>query len=187
MIEKKTLWNDAGRSGLVLGCISIAYALAGIGISAISSDSRIMQAASGAVSFILWCVKFVACIYVFRLFMKKEADANRSATNNDTFRFGVATALLSALVYSAFNLAQLLFITPDAMNEALEVIRSSSAGMLTADQLDMLEQMTPKLPVISFFTNLIYCFLFGTVLSAIFSRNIPSRNPFTNNNSAEEQ
>jgi hypothetical protein len=31
---------------------------------------------------------------------------------------------------------------------------------------------------VSFFTNLIYCFLFGVVLSAILSRNIPSRNPF---------
>ena len=36
-----------------------------------------------------------------------------------------------------------------------------------------------NLPSFSFFVNLIYCWLFGTVLSAILSRNIPSRNPFT--------
>ena len=39
--------------------------------------------------------------------------------------------------------------------------------------------MIPRLPTFSFFVNLFYCWLFGTVLSAILSRNIPSRNPFT--------
>ena len=51
-------------------------------------------------------------------------------------------------------------------------------GMLTADQLDSMQELMPKLPTISFFANLIWCWLFGTVLAAIFSRNIPSRNPF---------
>ena len=52
--------------------------------------------------------------------------------------------------------------------------------MLDSNSLAMLEKMEGSYPQISFFSNLIYCFLFGTVLSAILSRDIPSRDPFSN-------
>ena len=49
--------------------------------------------------------------------------------------------------------------------------------------MDMMEEMIPKLPTMTFFLNFFWCWLFGTVLSAIFSRNIPSSNPFAGNDS----
>ena len=45
----------------------------------------------------------------------------------------------------------------------------------TINALDKVEAIMPQM---IFFSNLIYCFLYGTVLSAILSRNIPPRNPF---------
>ena len=50
--------------------------------------------------------------------------------------------------------------------------------MVDANTMGQMEQMIPQMPTFSFFFNLIYCWLFGTVLSAIFSRNIPPQNPF---------
>ena len=41
-----------------------------------------------------------------------------------------------------------------------------------------MDGMMAKLPNVMFFVNLFWCWLFGTVLAAIFSRNIPPRNPF---------
>jgi hypothetical protein len=41
-----------------------------------------------------------------------------------------------------------------------------------------MEAYIEKLPQITFFSNLIYCTAYGTVLSFILSRNIPSRDPF---------
>ena len=41
-----------------------------------------------------------------------------------------------------------------------------------------MEELMPKMPTYAFFANLIYCWLFGTILAAIFSRNISSSNPF---------
>ena len=35
-----------------------------------------------------------------------------------------------------------------------------------------------NLPQITFISNLIYCFLYGMILSFILSRNIPSKDPF---------
>ena len=52
--------------------------------------------------------------------------------------------------------------------------------MLDSNSMAMLEKMEDAYPQIAFFSNLIYCFLYGTVLSAILSRNIPTRDPFAN-------
>ena len=52
--------------------------------------------------------------------------------------------------------------------------------MLDSNSMSMLEKMEEDYPQISFFSTLIYCFLYGTVLSAILSRNIPERDPFAN-------
>ncbi|MBR0291234.1 MAG: hypothetical protein IJQ79_03780, partial [Bacteroidales bacterium] len=68
------------------------------------------------------------------------------------------------------------FIDPEMLTSSLDTIRTVSE--FSEEQAEAIEQLIPKLPTLTFFVNLIWCFLFGTVLSAIFSRNIPSRNPF---------
>ena len=105
------------------------------------------------------------------------SKADPSADNNRVFRLGARTALLSALLYSAFYLAYVSFIAPDTFEKALEILQDNP--LLGASEMDAVEEMIPRLPTFSFFVNLFYCWLFGTVLSAILSRNIPSRNPFT--------
>ena len=44
--------------------------------------------------------------------------------------------------------------------------------------MSQMDKMMGKMPQITFFSNLIYCFIFGTILSLILSRNIPSKDPF---------
>jgi hypothetical protein len=50
--------------------------------------------------------------------------------------------------------------------------------MMDSNSLSMVDSYLERLPEITFISNLIYCFAFGTVLSAILSRNIPSTDPF---------
>ena len=178
MNEKNIIWESAAKAGLVLGGVSIVYLLctmfsgklvehAGTGLSVIIS----------LVKFLLWIAKFAGCILLMRLFMQRFSQADPSADNARVFRFGALTALLSALIYSAFYLAYVSFIAPDTFDKALEMVQDNP--MLSAYPMDGIEEMIPRMPTISFFANLIYCWLFGTILSAILSRNIPSRNPFT--------
>lgn len=177
MINKKSIWDEAGHAGLVLGGVSIAYTLVTwlVGKYCTAGVALVL---SGVGVTLLWIVKFVACISLMKLFIKKFAAANEEADNSDTFRFGTATALLSALLYSAFYLAFVLFIAPDTFDATLDILRDSP--MLDSNSVEMLDSMAAKLPTMSFFVNLIWCWFFGTVLSAIFSRNIPPRNPFSN-------
>ena len=176
-MDRKIVWNDAARSGLVLGGVSAAYLVLNVLVGKIQGGTAAGIIAN-VTGLVLWVVKFVLCIRLFKFFMQKFAARDSGITNSDTFRFGVATALLSALVYSAFYLAWVSFIQPDMLTMSMDMVRESYSGMFTAEQFEALDELTPKLPALTFFSNLIYCWLFGLVLSAIFSRNIPSRNPF---------
>lgn len=179
MTDKKSLWDSAGKAGLVLGAVCVAYIAVTSFSAKLGSDSKIVAMLISLLNTCLWIAKFVGCIVLMKYFMKKYAASDKQMTNSDTFRFGSATALLSGLIYSAFYLAWVLFIQPDSFQAAFDMIIQNSA--LDQDMFSELENMLPKMPVISFFSNLLYCWLFGTVVSAIFSRNIPSRNPFENN------
>lgn len=174
MTDKKTLWNEAGIAALVLGAVPMAYLyLSGI--------------VGSVVSVFLWLVKFVACIWLMYFFLKKFGEKHTEADRSDIFRFGMITALLSALLYSAFSLADMLFINPDSISEAIDTALENYSSMMDDNAREEIDRILPKIPAISFFTSLIYCWLFGTVLSAIFSRNIRPDNPFENNSNPDEQ
>ena len=171
MTDKNIFWNAAGRAGLALGCVSIAHMVLGALTPKIGSTGLTI-----AVSGLLWCLKFGGCIWLMLHFMKKFLAENPEADTRGAFRLGAASALLSALLFSAFYLAWSLFIQPDMFTEAFESVRSSS--MMNAASLEMLDEMMPKMPAIGFFTNFFYCWIYGTVLSAILSSSLKSRNPF---------
>ena len=187
-IPRKDLWDSAGKAGLVLGLVSSAYVIITYFLAKLSGSTGTALLVT-LLSFLLWAAKFGGCIYLMKLFMTKFAAAHPGLDNSDTFRFGMVTALLSALVFSAFDMAFVTWVAPDTFSKAIETAQESYGSLLPAESLEAMEEM--NFGLISFFTNLIYCFLFGTVLSAILSRNIPSRNPFAdfrqNDNSPDEQ
>lgn len=178
MTEKKNImWESAGKAGLVLGGVSIVYLLLTMLLGKVAENGPAVL--MGLVNGLLWLAKFIACIYLLRLFMRKFAAAEPEADRNRVFRFGMITALLSALLYSAFYLAYVSFIAPDTFSQALDILADNP--MMDSNSMSAVEEMIPRMPTISFFGNLIYCWLFGTILSAIFSASIRPQNPFTDN------
>jgi len=174
MNDKKSIWNEAAIAGLVLGVIPMLYMyLSGI--------------VGSLFSILLWIVKFGACIYLLRFFLQRFSDSNPDADHSGVFRFGMLVAFLSALIFSGFNMAYLTYINPDQIKEVFDTMTENYSSMLDSNARDALEAMIPKYPTISFICTLIYCWLFGTVLSAIFSRELPSSNPFDNNSTTEDE
>lgn len=168
---------NAARSGLILGLISIAYMVCTALMGKIQASGAV-AAVINVTEVLLWAAKLWFCIHLMKVFMKGYAESHDGVTNRDTFRFGTRTAILSALLYSGFSLAWMLFIQPDMLSGSLDAAMEMYEGILTEDQLTSMEEMIPRMPTIVFFINLVWCWLFGTVLAAIFSRNIPPRNPF---------
>lgn len=178
MTDKKTLWSGGANAGLALGGVSIAYVLLTLLTGKLAGGSTGMAFLVSVLNFLLWAAKFAGCILLMKLFMKKFASLDPAIDNRDTFNFGVVAALLSAVLFSAFELAYLQFIAPDTIRDAFDTVMAQMSNQLDSNSLQAIDAIEDKLPQITFFSNLIYCFLFGTVLSAILSKNIPSRNPF---------
>ena len=173
-ITRKDMWNTAATAGLVLGAVSAAYMFV----------TQLMAGTSGfmmtILGFLLWAAKFGGCIWLMSFFMKKHAAAHPEVDNKETFRLGMITALLSALVYSAAAFANIAFISGDVIAEQVNLTMQQMGSMMDSNSMALMETYMEKLPQITFFSNLLYCFVFGTVLSYILSRNIPSRDPFAN-------
>lgn len=182
---KNDIWNFAGKAGLVLGLVSTSYILIDhFLISGLISEKAPL--AASLVQFALWAAKFAGCIWLMSFFLKRFAAEHKDASHYDVRSAGIATALTSALIFAAFSMAFVQFIAPDTMAEAMEAAKETYSSMLDSNSLAAMDQMMDKMPVITLISNLIYCFLYGTVLSAILCRNIGSDvNPFTDNNSNE--
>ena len=171
-IIRKDMWNIAAKAGLALGLTSTAYMFA----------TQLISGASGFMisifSFILWAAKFSGCIMLMKFFMGKFAESHPEVTNRDTFNFGKAAAILSALVYAAASFANVAFISGDAMVEQMHLVMQQMGSMMDSNTMAMMEKYIDYLPEYTFFSTLLYSFIFGVVLSFILSRNIPSRDPF---------
>ena len=174
-ITGKDIWDSAAKAGLALGAVSSAY-LAVSQVMGMNSGSTGAAVLMSLLGILLWAVKFGGCIYLMKFFMQRFASSHTGTTNADTFKFGTATAFLSALIYSGFYLAFVTIIAPDTFSNALSTITESYGSMMDAESLESLENM--NFGTMTFVTSLLYCFFFGTVLSSILSRNIPSKNPF---------
>lgn len=174
-ITGKIIWNEAMKAGLALALVSITYMFLGIPIGKIGSGFL-----STAIVTILWIVKFVLCIWLMGYFMKKMVADYEGVTNAHTFRYGVLIALLSAFVYSAIVLINAQFISNAQMMDQLNATINSFSNMLDANSRQAIEEIKGKYVQILFFSNFIWCFIYGTILSLFLSNGIPSKDPFTN-------
>ena len=171
---RKNLWNGAAKAGLVLGGVSSVYLFASQFITAAGMSGFL----SGLFSLLLWAAKFGGCIWLMKFFMKKFAAENEDVQNSTTFRFGMLSAFLSALVYAAVSFANVAFISADMFTEQMNALMQQMAPMMDSNTMSQMDKTMQNLPQLTFFSNLIYCSIYGTLLSAILSRNIPDRNPF---------
>ena len=168
-INNSLLWNAAGKTGLVFGlfsgaCLTLKQLLA------IHWDSVTGVAIAGIV---LWAVEFFGCIWMMAFFMKKLCRDYAGVTSLDTYRYGRRIALLSALIFAAINLLLMLTVAKELTETALEEALAQYGSMLDANSREALDNLRGNLPALTFFSQFIYCWLYGTVLSSILSRTIP--------------
>lgn len=169
----KNLWNSAAKAGLALGLVSSVYLFVNQWVTLI--DAPVI---SGLLSFVLWAVKFGGCIWLMMFFMKKLVKDFPQAQNSSTFRFGCLTAVLSSLIYAAVSFANYEFLFPDYMSGQMDAMMQQMAPMMDSNTLAQTEKMLDNMSSITFFSNLIYCSIYGILLSGILSRMIPSKDPF---------
>ena len=113
-----------------------------------------------------------------KYFMKKLVAKYDEVDNTSTFNYGMAMSFLSALIVAAFTLAVASNTDTATVTDSVMQMTNWILGGVDSNTQAAMEGIIDNLPTISFFSNLIYCFLFGTLISYIWSRRIPSRDPF---------
>lgn len=72
-IDLRTIWNEAAKSGLVLGIFTAVFMFTGILTAGLASGGFGARLAGSLISVALWLVKFVGCLWLLRFFMLKFA------------------------------------------------------------------------------------------------------------------
>ena len=177
-IDMRTILNEAAKSGLLLGLFTGVFIYVAMLIGMINSDSFGAKLMITVVNALLWMLKLVGCLWLLRFFMLRFAVANPTLTPRSSFRFGMFTALFSSIIVAGIGLVNITLVAPESMQSAIEAAMQSYSSALSASDQVTLERMLSRLPQISFFSSLVYCFLFGTVAAKIFSASIPPRDIF---------
>ena len=165
-------WNSASTSGLVMGLATIALALLQ-GLAGKTSGIG-----GGVLSIATMFVKIVACVMLFRWLMVRFHDEYDGIDHGRLVKFGLKVALFSALVVSAYSLLEMLVIKPEAYAEATAQIRETYSSFMDSNSLNAFDAIQGKMPLITFVTSIVYCFLWGWVLTSIFAKSIEPEDPF---------
>lgn len=171
-IEFKAIWRAASLGGIVLAAVSIAYMLFNYKVSGSEAPSALT-----ILSFVLDLVKIVACIWLMRYFMWRFKQDFPEASKQDVRRVGTWIALLSAIIFAAANMMYFT-INPEMIEETFNTILSSAKDALDHNAIASLDALKLNFPKYIFISQLIYCFLFGWVLSSILAPRIVPDNPF---------
>lgn len=172
-LDGKTLWNEAGRVGFVFGgfsslCLILKEA------SALTGSTFLVQAAA----IILWAVEFFGCILLMKKYMLDLRDKYDGVTMVDTYRFGRRVGLLSGLILAAVDAILIMKMPQDTVTSVMNELESAlPAGMGRLSEDDM-GRIVDGLPLYTFIFQWLYCFLYGSLLSAIMSRYVFMQNFF---------
>ncbi len=170
-ITFRTIWHEAGISGLVLAAVCSAEFLANNALAT-------MQATWASIlAFIVQLAKIAVCIKLMHLYMTRFKISHGGASRSDLYRFGLTAGVLSALVIAALNMAYYMW-NPEIVKTAIDTAVGAMASALDRNTVSALEAVEANFPQIAFFSVFIYCSLWALILPAILAPGIISSNPF---------
>ena len=180
-LDSKTLWNEAGRVGFVFGGFSSLCLVLKEGAGLTGSSFLVTAAA-----IILWAVEFFGCILLMKKYMLDLRDKYDDVTMVDAYRFGRRVALLSGLILAAVDALLIMKMPQETVTSVMsELSAAMPAGMGHVSE-DDLGRLVDKLPLYTFLGQWLYCFLYGSLLSAIMSRYIFLQAPFRGGGSGDD-
>ena len=168
-VIQKDIVTPVGKYGLVLGIISSVYLF----VTQWMVMSDLPAALTMLLNTFLWVLKSGGCLLIMFSFLKRFSAEHPQAKRNVVFQAGMLLAILSALVYSAFSFAYTAYFYPEYIVEQMETVMQQLTPVMDSNTTAAMEKSMHNFPQMTFFSNLIYCFGYGTILSYIISRYIP--------------
>ena len=166
-------WNSSALAGLVMGAATIILGYLPMLPALLGGNGMLSGLAGGA----LMIVKIIACVCLFRVLMLKFFNTVQTDYAG-LQRYGLKVALFSSIVVAGFSIVQILVINPDMLSQTVSAVQNTYQNMIDSNTAAAMQKMIAKLPVITFFSSLIYCYLWGWILSTAFARKFFPVNEF---------
>ena len=170
-LDNKAIWNEAAVSGMLFGLVSITCLM---GKEAAAMSGITFLTTLGGI--VLWAVEFFGCILLMKKRMTLLRDKYYNVQINDSYKFGRRVALLSGLLVASANALIILKMPAETMDTMVGTLTSQL--QLSSSEMETMGGVIDKLPLWTFLFQWVYCFLYGTVLSAIMSRYVFVRGLF---------
>lgn len=168
-IDNKILLSEAASASLIFAAVSGAYVFLGPVLS---------NTAAAWVYQLFALAKLVGLIWLMRFLMgkmRKNYDIGRVQIR----RYGTWIALLSAILTAACSYICIEYAFPDFYKETLDEVWKTMGSMMDDNSRGVIEYYENNLAMISMASNLIWCFLYGWVLSCILAPRVaPANNIF---------
>ena len=171
--DSKTLWNEAGRVGFVFGGFSSLCLVLKEGAALTGSNFLVTAAA-----IILWAVEFFGCILLMKKYMLDLREKYDGATIEDVYHFGRRVALLSGLILAAVDAILIMKMPQETVESVVSELNTAVTSKMGAGYEGDVGRVVDNLPLYTFIFQWLYCFLYGSLLSAIMSRYIFMQGPF---------
>ena len=166
-IDSKIIFNEADRVALLFGAISGGYIFISQALALLNT-----QVLGSILSVILWAGKFVGCILLMRFFMKRLMRSYEGVTRQNLLGYGTLIALFSAIITAACGYIAIQYVFPDQTKEIFDTAYQTYAGMLDSNAMASMEKIENNFGLISLISNLIWCFVYGWLLSVIMSSSL---------------
>ena len=181
-VIQKNIGTPAGIYGLVLGIISSAYLI----ITQWMVMAELPAFSVMLLNMVLWVLKTGGCLMIMLAFIRRFSSEHPQAQRSAIFQAGMLLSILSAIVYSAFSFAYTAYICPEYFAEQIETVLQQLTPHMDSNTAAAMEKSMQNFPQMTFFSNLIYCFVYGTILSYIISRYIPGKENSTGDKTEEQ-
>lgn len=165
----KSIWKDASERGALLGGLSVAC----LALKQLASSSGVELLVSGG-GIILWLVEFFGCILILRDAMRKRVDTFPDTTNRDTYLLGRRMCLFSSFILATAVVCLVVYVPDNIFSASFAQAAESYSAALGAEARAALANMDiADQPGVLFFSEFIYAWLYGCIVSSILARNIP--------------
>ena len=163
-IDSKIISSEAAKVALLFGAISGGYIFFSSAVSQPDTPTLV-----NVLSIILWAGKLVGCILLMRYFMKKLMGSYEGVTRQNLLAYGTQIALFSAIITAACSYISVQYVFPGQIKDAFDTAFQAYSGMLDSNAMSSMEKIEGNMGVISLVSNLIWCFVYGWILSSIVS------------------
>ena len=164
-LTNKQIWNDAARVGIVFGVFSSVC----LGLKEAAALTGSTFLVTGA-AIILWAVEFFGCILLMKKYMITETQVHPEITQFQLYKFGRRVALLSGFILALVNGAIVSFIPDETLQATLSEAMATMPASMQADADQSIATMMDNFPLFTFLGQWLYCYLYGSILSAVMSR-----------------